>query len=109
MKKHSKLRRFGAIILAMAMVLTLITPSITADAATSKTGKVTAVKVTNLPSGTLTLKKGKSKTLKVSVSTSNSKVSKKVVFKSSNTKVATVSSKGKITAKKNGTAVVNKK
>ena len=28
MKKHSKLRRFGAIILAMAMVLTLITPSI---------------------------------------------------------------------------------
>lgn len=106
MKKHSKLRRFGAIILAMAMVLTLITPSITADAATSKTGKVTAVKVTNLPSGTLTLKKGKSKTLKVSVSTSNSKVSKKVVFKSSNTKVATVSSKGKITAKKNGTAKI---
>lgn len=106
MKKHSKLRRFGAIILAMAMVLTLITPSITSDAATSKTGKVTAVKVTNLPSSTLTLKKGKSKTLKVSVSTSNSKVSKKVVFKSSNTKVATVSSKGKITAKKNGTAKI---
>lgn len=106
MKKHSKLRRFGAIILAMAMVLTLITPSITSDAATSKTGKVTAVKVTNLPSGTLTLKKGKSKTLKVSVSTSNSKVSKKVVFKSSNTKVATVSSKGKITAKKNGTTKI---
>ena len=52
----------------------------------------------------VTLKKGKSFQLKVTVTPKNSQ--EKVIYKSSNTKVATVTSKGKITAKKAGKAVI---
>ena len=54
----------------------------------------------------LTLKKGKSFTLKTKVSVSGKKVSKAVTYKTSNKKVATVNAKGKITAKKRGTATI---
>ena len=52
----------------------------------------------------VTLKKGKSFQLKVTVTPKNSQ--EKVIYKSSNTKVATVTSRGKITAKKAGKAVI---
>lgn len=51
-----------------------------------------------------TLKKGKTYTLKATVKPSDMYV--KVTYKSSNPKVATVNSKGKITAKKKGTAKI---
>ena len=52
----------------------------------------------------ITLKKGKAFQLKVTVTPKNSQ--EKVTYKSSNTKIATVTSKGKITAKKKGKAVI---
>ena len=52
----------------------------------------------------VTLKKGKRFQLRVTVTPKNSQ--EKVIYKSSNTKVATVTSKGKITAKKAGKAVI---
>lgn len=54
-----------------------------------------------------TLKRGKSYTLKPKLVPSNS--GDKITYSSSNKKVATVSSKGKITAKKKGTAVITVK
>lgn len=54
-----------------------------------------------------TLKVGKTKTLKPKLSPSGS--TGKLTYSSSNKKVASVSSKGKITAKKKGTAVINVK
>ena len=55
----------------------------------------------------LTLKRKKSKTLKPVLTPKNS--TQKITFKSSNKKVATVNAKGKITAKKKGTAVITVK
>ena len=52
----------------------------------------------------INLKKGKAFQLKVTVTPKNSQ--EKVTYKSSNTKIATVTSKGKITAKKKGKAVI---
>lgn len=68
------------------------------DAATSlKTAKLSATK--------LTLREGKSKTLKVSKKPSKAKVK----FVSNKKSVATVTSKGKVTAKNVGTAVIRAK
>ena len=53
---------------------------------------------------TFSLKEGKSAQLKVTVTPKDS--SDKVVYKSSDEKVATVNQKGKITAKKKGTALI---
>ena len=63
----------------------------------------------------LSLNKGKSQTIKVTLPTGFTKVTKytgspadvKVTFKSSNSKVATVSSSGKVTGKKKGTAKIS--
>lgn len=63
----------------------------------------------------MTIKKGKSKTITVTLPKGLRKVTKfsgkkvnqiKITFKSSNKKVATVNSKGKVTAKKKGTAKI---
>lgn len=63
----------------------------------------------------MTIKKGKSKTIKVTIPRGVTKVTKfsgkkanqiKVTYKSLNKKVATVNSKGKVTAKKKGTAKI---
>lgn len=78
---------------------------------TLRSGKKATLKVTvkkisttklKISKKSLTLKKGKTYTLKTSVTPKNTQ--DKLTFKSSNKKVATVSSKGKITAKKKGTA-----
>ena len=107
MKKHVKmsvLKRILAVVLAAAVAVSILTvPDAAVNAAT---GKVKSVAVTNLPAKQLTLKKGKSFTLKTKVSISGKKVSKAVTYKTSNKKVATVNAKGKITAKKNGKAVI---
>ena len=107
MKKHTKmsmLKRILAVVLAAAVAVSILTvPDAEVSAAT---GKVKSVAGTNLPAKQLTLKKGKSFTLKTKVSVSGKKVSKAVTYKTSNKKVATVNAKGKITAKKKGTATI---
>ena len=102
--KMSVLKRILAVVIAVAVAVSMLTiPDAEVSAAT---GKVKSVAVTNLPAKQLTLKKGKSFTLKTKVSVSGKKVSKAVTYKTSNKKVATVNAKGKITAKKNGKAVI---
>ncbi len=106
MKKHTKmsmLKRILAIVIAAAVAVSILTvPEAEVSAAT---GKVKSVAVTNLPAKQLTLKKGKTFTLKSKV-TVTGKASKKVTYKTSNKKIATVNAKGKITAKKKGTAKI---
>ena len=102
--KMSVLKRILAVVIAVAVAVSMLTiPDAEVSAAT---GKVKSVAVTNLPAKQLTLKKGKSFTLKTKVSVSGKKVSKAVTYKTSNKKVATVNAKGKITAKKKGTATI---
>ena len=67
----------------------------------------TATKSINGIPSKQTLKKGKSITLKVKLNPSNS--DEKVTYVSSNKKVAVVDSKGKITAKGKGTAMITVK
>lgn len=69
--------------------------------------KVKVIKV-SLNYSKIYITKGKSKTLKVTVSPTNA-ANKSVSWSSSNKKIATVSSKGKVTAKKAGTAVITVK
>ena len=106
MKKHTKmsvLKRILAIVIAAAVAVSILTvQDVEVSAAT---GKVRSVAVTNLPAKQLTLKKGKTFTLKSKV-TVTGKASKKVTYKTSNKKIATVNAKGKITAKKKGTAKI---
>lgn len=69
--------------------------------------KVISVKVTNVKKKKVTLKTGKSLALKVKVKVRPNKAKyKKVTYKSSNKKVVTVSKKGKLKARKAGTAKV---
>ena len=106
MKKHARmsvLKRILAVVIATAVAVSILTvPDTEVSAAT---GKVKSVAVTNLPAKQLTLKKGKTFTLKSKV-TVTGKASKKVTYKTSNKKIATVNAKGKITAKKKGTAKI---
>ena len=84
------------------MTSVLVVPSVSANA--KKKVKAKSIKI----SKTLTMKKGTKKTLKVTLKPKNVTV-KKVKWTSSNTKVATVSSKGKITAKKSGVVKITAK
>ena len=69
-----------------------------------KASKKTKIKIT-LSSSKITLEKGKSKNLKAKVKG----IKKKVKWSSSNKSVAVVNQKGKVTAKKVGTAVIRAK
>ena len=101
-KKSRGIMVFWALLLVLALSMCDVSPAVAAN-----NGKVKSVTVTNLPSKSLTLKKGKSMTLKVKVVSSNKKkVSQAVTYKSSNTKVASVTNKGKVTARKNGTSKI---
>ncbi len=97
--KKSPITRAIVLVLTLALVCTsvLAVPQ-TAEAA-SKPKEIT------LSAKKRTLYVGKSFTLKVK-SVKPAKASKAVTFKSSNTKVATVSAKGKVTAKKVGKATI---
>ena len=68
--------------------------------------KTPPTKISGIPA-TKTLKKGKTLTLKPKLLPSGSEAT--IIYKSSNTKVATVTSKGKITAKKAGKATITVK
>jgi len=102
--RTTMIKRFFALVLAFAVAVSILTVPVQESYAAG--GKVKTVAVTNLPAKQLTLKKGKSFTLKTKVSVSGKKVSKAVTYKTSNKKVATVNAKGKITAKKKGTATI---
>ncbi|MBQ2801849.1 MAG: Ig domain-containing protein [Lachnospiraceae bacterium] len=95
-----KTKRFvGAVCLSimMAMVTSSIVPSLAGTVTVEAASKV------KLNKTKATLYVGKSTQLKVKGTT------KKVTWKSSNKKVATVTSKGKVTAKKKGKAIITAK
>ena len=85
--------------------------TITVTLKSKKTAKITVVVAKKIPTTSLKadkkslqLKKGKSYQLKVTVKPINT--TDKLSFKSSNTKIVTVSSKGKLKAKKKGKATI---
>ena len=92
-----------AITVAVMMAVTCFAV-VNTDYAYAKKKKVISVTLTNVGS-TLVMKKGTSKKLKYSIQATKKKY-KKVKWKSSNKKVVTVTKKGKIKAKKNGTAYI---
>lgn len=97
MKKSMK--RLAALMMALAVVLvSALAPVVTAEAAT-------APKKLTLLSTAKTMYLNDTYTVRVK-SVSPSKASKSVTFKTSNKKVATVTSKGKVTAKGAGTATI---
>ena len=101
--RTTMIKRFFALALAFAVSVSILTVPVQETYAAG--GKVKTVAVTNLPAKQLTLKKGKTFALKSKV-TVTGKASKKVTYKTSNKKIATVNAKGKITAKKKGTAKI---
>ena len=102
-RKNSTVGRILAWVIAAAVAVSILTIPQTESYAAG--GKATKVAVSNLPAKQLTLKKGKTFTLKPKV-TVTGKISKKVTYKTSNKKVVAVNAKGKITAKKKGTAKI---
>lgn len=101
-KKCNSLALLWTLILAVA--LTFVCAPDVASAKSKINKNVKSVKVTNVGKS-LTLKKGKTKTLKVKVvGKKKKKVPQTVSFKSSAPKVAHVTKRGKVTAKKSGTA-----
>lgn len=95
MKRKSKVWNKFLVILLAVFSLSVLSPEMSAYL-----GNVQTVQAAKLSSKTLTLIKGQKKVLKLSGAT------QKVKWKSSKKAVATVSSRGKITAKKAGTAKI---
>ena len=107
MNKNVFAKRFLAWVLAFALAFTTVFANgTTVEAASSKAVKKVTVKIgkKNVTKKTYTLVKSKTATLKVSVSPSSAK--KSVSYKTNKKSVATVSKKGKVTAKKAGTAKI---
>ena len=93
-----------AVTLALSMVLG--TSGVPASAAQKgAAAKVQGVSIQKPDTATLVLKKNAKFQLKTKV-TVKGKISKKVTYKSSNSNVVTVNKKGKLTAKKKGTAKI---
>lgn len=106
MKHHSK----SGISLIVTVAMLVLSMAAAAPEPAKAAGKVRVkkVRITNVNKKKLVLQKGKTFQLKVKVRvTPNRKKYKKVKFVSSNKKVATVSSKGKIRAKKKGVAKIS--
>lgn len=103
--RENRIMRTLLITLTVLLTVTLCVPG-TAEAASSKAVKSVVLKIGDkkVTKKTYTLAKGKTASLKVSVNPSKAK--KSVSFKSSNKKIATVSKKGRVTAKKTGTAKI---
>lgn len=105
----SNVKRLLSLMMAFALTITTVLTSdvVTAYAASSSnTVKSVSLKIgtSNVTKKTKTMYVKDTATLKVTVNPSKAK--KSVAFKSNKTSVATVSSKGKITAKKTGTAKI---
>lgn len=98
--KNKSAKRFLAVMLAFAMVLTGAAASMVSGQAASAAKKVTL----KLSKSSITLNKGKSKTLKVTKK--NVKKVKSTKWSTSKKSVATVSKKGKVTAKKAGKTTI---
>lgn len=105
MRENKIMRKLLITTLTVLLTMTMCVPG-TAEAASSKAVKSVALKIgkKKVTKQTYFLVKGKTATLKVSVNPSKAK--KSVSYKSSNKKIATVSKKGKIKAKKTGTAKI---
>lgn len=80
----------------------------TASATIKVIGKKVAVKTLSLNKTKLTLKKGKTFQIKATIKPANA-TNKTLSYSSNKKKIATVSSKGKITAKKKGTCIITVK
>jgi len=102
--KNKSAKRFLAIMLAFAMVLTGAAASMISDQAASAAKKKSKKVTLKLSKSSLTLNVRKSKTLKVTKK--NVKKVKSTKWTSSKKSVATVSKKGKVTAKKAGKATI---
>ena len=99
MNVMKRLRKLGMTV-ALASVITLVVPvTMSASASTTMVSAATM----KLSAKKLTLVIGKSKTLKVTGTKSS------VKWSSSDKTIATVSSKGKVTAKTRGTATITAK
>ena len=93
-------------IMAFVLVLCMVIGNFSGvSAAPKKTVKATSVK---LNKSLITLKAKQSYNLKATIEPKKA-TTKTLIWSSSNKKVATVTSKGKVTAKKNGTAVITVK
>ena len=105
MRENKIMRKLLITTLTVLLTVTICVPG-TAEAASSKAVKSVELKIgkKKVTKQTYFLVKGKTATLKVSVNPSKAK--KSVSYKSSNKKIATVSKKGKIKAKKAGTAKI---
>lgn len=104
-----KMTRVIAVIIAIVLVCT--SNSFVTYASTAKNTKkvnVSSVTIIKPTDNTLVLKKGKTYTLKVSVAPKNA-TNKELEFISSNPKVASISTKGKIKALKNGSTTITVK
>ena len=96
------MKKLFAVLLALALVVTTLTMP-----ALAKTKTVKTTKVTLSETGTVTLEKGKTLQLTATLRPKNS--TQAVKWSTSNKKIATVNSKGKVTAKKAGTATITAK
>jgi beta-glucanase (GH16 family)/uncharacterized protein YjdB len=104
-----KMTRVLAVLIAIILVST--NTSLVTYASTAKNKKkvnVSSVTITKPTDNTLVLKKGKTYTLKVSVAPKNA-TNKELEFISGNPKVASITTKGKIKALKNGTTTITVK
>lgn len=103
--KKIMVKRNLALLLVMALMISMILPT---NALAKTNTKVTSVTITSPKSSTLTLKVGKTYTIKTKVlpySASN----KKLNYSSSNKAIVKVSSKGKLTAVSKGSAKITVK
>lgn len=94
------MRKLKQLLMIMVLMVALAVPSSAPVVGPVSTVSAASVKISNT---SITLTKGKTKQLKIRGT------SKKVTWSSSNKKVATVTSKGKVTAKKVGKATITAK
>lgn len=94
-------KKLLALVLAVTMIPCMSPQTVSAKGKTM----VNKVAITKPSKSAITLNEGKTYQLKVKITPANA-ADKKVSYKSSDSKVVTVSSKGKLTAKKRGTAKI---
>ena len=102
-----KMKQIGAMLLVLVMIFSLLGGNETSvNAADNKLAKSVTLKIgkKNVTNKTYRMQKGESGTIKVSVKPESSM--KSVLFTSSNKGIVEVSKKGKLTAKKLGTAKI---
>lgn len=109
MKHIHRLCKLSMMFLLIASLLAMGTSPMVTEAANKKTVKSVSLKVgkTKVTKKTYKLKRGKSVVIKVQAAPAAAK--KAVSFQSSNKKIVTVSKKGKVVGKKNGTAKITVK